>query len=194
MNKERVISNVATLLKEIPTSMEVVKDDAKKDERFNYLAKHMVEKAIKRDALITCDDDQGIAIFFEEDGTSGGFFNELISDLKLAINVTGIKKGLNALKSQQFVRKQRPNTGKYLYCWFWGILEDARGVTDKKTAYKMKNIMFDMAKEKQLPIYAETRIKRVSIAYRRYGFEVLKKWPHPSGDTMYFLKYDPAKN
>ncbi len=194
MNKDRIIKNVATLLKEIPTSMEVVKDDHKKDERFNYLAKHMVEKAIKRDALITCDDDSGIAIFFEENGHTEGFWSELLGDLRLALNVTGLKKGLKALKTQKFVKQQRPNSGSYLYCWFWGILEDARGVTDKKTAYKMKDIMFSIAKEKQLPIYAETRIRRVSIAYRRYGFKLLKEWPHPSGDTMYFMKYTPQKN
>lgn len=194
MNKERVIKNVATLLKEIPTSMEIVKDDHKKEERFDFLARHMVEKAIKRDALITNEDDSGIAIFFEENGETEGFWSELLSDLKLALNVTGIKKGLKALKTQKYVRQQRPNSGAYLYCWFWGILENQRGVTDKKTAYKMKDIMFDIAQKKQLPIYAETRIRRVSIAYRRYGFEMLKEWQHPSGDTMYFMKYTPPKN
>jgi len=56
------------------------------------------------------------------DGESDGFWTELISDLKLAINVTGITKGLKALKSQKFVRQQRPNDGEFLYCWFWGIL------------------------------------------------------------------------
>ncbi|MGO2103227.1 MAG: hypothetical protein ACTH3E_09305 [Psychroflexus halocasei] len=194
MNKERIISNVAKLLQEIPTSMDIVKDDHKKEQRFQYLARHMVEKAIKRDALLTCDDDSGIAIFFKEDGTSEGFWYEMINDIKLALNVTGIKKGLKALKNQKFIRKQRPNEGAYLYCWFWGVLQDSRGLTDKKTPYKMKDQMFDIAKKEQLPIYAETRLRRVSVAYRRYGFELLKEWEHPSGDTMYFLKYDPAKH
>ncbi|MDN6279628.1 MAG: hypothetical protein L0J45_01345 [Psychroflexus sp.] len=194
MNKERIISNVAKLLQEIPTSMDIVKDDQKKDKRFQYLAKHMVEKAIKRDALLTSDDDQGIAIFFKEDGSSEGFWDEILTDLQLALKVTGIKKGLKALKNQKFIRKQRPNKGSYLYCWFWGILPDARGLTDKKTAYKMKDQMFAISKKEQLPIYAETRIRRVCVAYRRYGFELLNEWEHPSGDTMYFLKYEPEKN
>jgi len=43
-DKEEVIKHVATLLQEIPTSMEIVKDDSKKEQRFLYLAKHMVEK------------------------------------------------------------------------------------------------------------------------------------------------------
>ena len=190
-NKDEVIQHVATLLQEIPTSLEVVKNDSKKEQRFLYLAKHMVNKAIQKDALMVSDNGRGIAIFFKMDGKSEGFWTELMSDLKLALNVTGIKKGLKALQSQKFVRQQRPNDGEFLYCWFWGILPDARGNTSDKTPYKMKDEMFRISKELQLPIYAETRIRKVSIAYRRYGFKLLKEWKHPSGDLMYFLKYTP---
>lgn len=190
-DKDEIIQHVATLLQEIPTSLEIVKNDSKKEQRFHYLAKHMVEKAIQKDALMVSDDGRGIAIFFKMDGKSEGFWTELMSDLKLALNVTGIKKGLKALQSQKFVRQQRPNDGEFLYCWFWGILPDARGNTSDKTPYKMKDEMFRISKELQLPIYAETRIRKVSIAYRRYGFKLLKEWKHPSGDLMYFLKYTP---
>lgn len=190
-DKDEIIQHVSTLLQEIPTSLEIVKNDSKKEQRFHYLAKHMVEKAIQKDALMVSDDGRGIAIFFKMDGKSEGFWTELMSDLKLALNVTGIKKGLKALQSQKFVRQQRPNDGEFLYCWFWGILPDARGNTSDKTPYKMKDEMFRISKELQLPIYAETRIRKVSIAYRRYGFKLLKEWKHPSGDLMYFLKYTP---
>ena len=190
-DKDEIIQHVSTLLQEIPTSLEIVKNDSKKEQRFHYLAKHMVEKAMHKDALMVSDDGRGIAIFFKMDGKSEGFWTELMSDLKLALNVTGIKKGLKALQSQKFVRQQRPNDGEFLYCWFWGILPDARGNTSDKTPYKMKDEMFRISKELQLPIYAETRIRKVSIAYRRYGFKLLKEWKHPSGDLMYFLKYTP---
>jgi len=190
-DKDEIIGHVAILLEEIPTSLEIVKDDSKKKERFRYLAKHMVEKAINKDALLVSDNGRGIAIFFKMNGKSDGFWAELVSDLKLAINVTGLTKGLKALKSQKFVRQQRPTEGEFLYCWFWGILPDARGNSSDKTPYKMKDEMYRISKSLQLPIYAETRVRKVSIAYRRYGFEMVKEWEHPSGDTMYFLKYVP---
>jgi hypothetical protein len=57
----------------------------------------------------------------------------------------------------------------------------------------MKDEMFRISKALQLPIYAETRIRKVNVAYRRYGFELLKEWKHPSGDKMYFLKYTPPQ-
>lgn len=171
--------------------MEIVKDDHKREKRFDYLAKYMVEKAIEKDALIVSDDGKGIAILFRTNSNDKNFWKDTIQDIKLALNVTGIKKGLKAMKTQSYVKSQRPKEGDYLYCWFWGILSDARGSDDSKTAYNMKNQFYARAQELQLPIYAETRIRRISIAYQRYGFKQFNEWDHPSGGKMYFLKYSP---
>ncbi|QTY28265.1 hypothetical protein IGB25_00910 [Flavobacterium sp. CS20] len=186
---------MATLLQEVPSSMEIIKNDKHKVKRFRYLAKHMIDKAIERDALIVSEDYNGIAIMFEEDGNQkGNFWGELITDLKLALNVTGIKKGLKALKTQSYVKKQRPKDQKHLYCWFWGIMPEARDVDNTRTAYQMKNQFLEISRQKGLPIYAETRIKKVYIAYRRYKFNCFHQWQHPSGDTMYFMKYEPSES
>lgn len=171
--------------------MDIVKDDHKREKRFRYLAKFMVEKAIEKDALIVSENGRGIAILFRTNSKDKNFWKDLRQDLKLAINVTGIKKGLNAMKNQKYVKDQRPAEGDYLYCWFWGILPDSRGSDDSKTAYEMKNKFYAIAEELKLPIYAESRNRRISLAYRRYGFELFHEWQHPSGDTMYFLKYTP---
>lgn len=191
MNKQEIINHVSTLLQEIPTSMEIVKNDSHKEKRFQYLARYMVEKAIEKDALIISENERGIAILFRTNSKDKSFWKDTIQDIKLAINVTGIKKGLKAMKVQQYVKSQRPQEGDYLYCWFWGILQDSRGSDDSKTAYEMKNKFYAISKELQLPIYAETRIRRISLAYRRYGFELFNEWDHPSGDKMYFLRYFP---
>jgi hypothetical protein len=192
-NKEKVIRNVASLLQEVPSSMEIVKDDKKKDERFYLLAKHMVDKALRHDALLVTKDLNGIAILFDSEEMKEPFFRELMDDLELAFQVTGIRKGLTALKHQMYIKKQRPKDEHHLYCWFWGIMPAARGSDNDKTPYVMKDWIFDIARKKQLPIYAETRLRRVNIAYRRYGFETLNEWQHPSGDTMHFLRYEPPK-
>ncbi|HET7360635.1 MAG TPA: hypothetical protein VFI78_01750 [Salinimicrobium sp.] len=191
MDKKKIIEHVSILLQEMPTSMEIVLDDKKKDERFRYLAKYMVEKAIEKDALILSEDGRGIAILFRTNAKDNNFWKDLITDLKFAYKVTGIAKGLKVLKNQKYVKDQRPKEGDYLYCWFWGILPDSRGSDDKKTAYNMKNKFYEIAEELQLPIFAETRIRRIGIAYQRYGFKLFHEWKHPSGDTMYFLKYTP---
>ncbi len=194
IDKEKVISNMSALLQEVPSSMEIIKDDKHKKKRFRYLAEHMIDKALKRDALMLSEDYNGIAILLEEGDNKTSFWNEMVTDLKLALNVTGISKGLKALKTQGYVKSQRPKDERHLYCWFWGIMPEGRDVDDKRTAYKMKDQIIAKSKETGLPIYAETRIKRVYIAYRRYGFECFNEWQHPSGDIMYFMKYDPKKS
>ena len=190
-NKEQVIKNVASLLQEVPSSMELVKNDAKKEGRFYLLAKHMIDKAIRHNALLVTNDLDGIAILFDSNEMKEPFFRELKDDLNLALQVTGISKGITALKHQLYVKNQRPKEEHHLYCWFWGIMPEARGSDNKKTPYVMKDWMFAIARDKNLPIYAETRLRRVNVAYRRYGFKPIKEWQHPSGDIMYFLRYMP---
>lgn len=192
MNKEKVISNLASLLKETPSSLEVVKDDKHKAQRFRSLAEHMIERAIKRDALILSDDLNGIAILFEENtGQKESFLSQIKADLKLAFKVTGISKGLRALKIQGYVKNQRPKDEPHLYCWFWGIMPESRGPGGLRITYAMKDEIFRISKERNLPVYAETRIKKVMIAYVRYGFKIFNEWQHPSGDMMWFMRYDP---
>jgi len=191
LNKQEIIAHVSTLLQEIPTSLDIVKDDHKREKRFHYLAKHMVEKAIEKDALIISENGRGIAILFRTNSKEGNFWKDTITDLKLAIRVTGITKGLKAMKNQKYVKDQRPKEGDYLYCWFWGILPDSRGSDDSKTPYEMKNRFYAISEELKLPIFAESRTRRISLAYQRYGFKLFHEWKHPSGDTMYFLKYTP---
>lgn len=190
MKKEEVIEKVALLLKEIPTSMEIVKDDSKKDKRFHYLATHMVEKAIKKDALIISKNQKGIAILFKTSSKDDNFWKDIPEQLGLLINVTGFKKAINILKSQKYIKNQRPKEGEYLYCWFWGILADARGA-DTQTGKEMKDEFYRQAVEYNLPLYAETRMRQNALVYQRFGFELFNKWQHPSGDTMYFLRYIP---
>lgn len=171
--------------------MELVKNDSQKDKRFHYLATHMVEKAIKKDALIISENQKGIAILFKTSKNDDNFWQELPSQLGLLINVTGIKNGLKVLKAQNYIKAQRPQEGEYLYCWFWGILPDARGA-DTQTGKDMKDEFYRQADLYNIPLYAETRMRKNALVYQRFGFELFHEWQHPSGDTMYFLRYVPA--
>lgn len=191
LKKEIIIENVAALLKEIPSSMEIVINDSKKDKRFYYLAKHMVDKALEKDALIISENQTGFAILFKTSKKEDNFWKELPEQLKLVWNVTGIKNALKILKTQKYIKSQRPQEGEYLYCWFWGILEGSRGA-DRQVGKEMKDEFYRRANLYNIPLYAETRMRQNSLVYQRFGFELFNEWQHPSGDTMYFLRYLPA--
>lgn len=192
--KQQVINKVAQILKETPSSMDAVKNDHKADQRYEYLARHMVEKAIEKDALILSENEEGIAILFRTSKEDSKISKDLWQQIGLVLNVTGIRKAWKILQTQKYVKNQRPQQGEYLYCWFWGITKDYRGA-ETQVGREMKDEFFRIAHETGLTLYAETRGRTNSIVYQRVGFELFHKWEdHPSGETMYFLKYDPKKH
>ncbi|WP_373059804.1 hypothetical protein [Zunongwangia sp. H14] len=188
--KEEIIEKVSLLLKEVPSSMDIVKKGQKRERRFRYLATHMVEKAIEKDALIVSENRKGIAILFKTSKKEESFWKDLWQEIALVWKVTGIKNAFKILKNQNYIKKQRPQNGEYLYCWFWGILPDSRGA-DTQVGKSMKDEFYRQAREYKIPLYAETRIRKNAIVYQRFGFELFHTWQHPSGDTMYFLRYIP---
>ena len=192
--KQEVIDKVTQILKETPSSVDAVKKDSKQDQRFRYLANHMVEKAIKKDALVLSENGEGIAILFRTNSQDSSIWKDLWQQIGLVLNVTGVRKALKILKTQKYIKDQRPKEGDYLYCWFWGITKNFRGA-ETQVGREMKDEFFRIAHEQGLSLYAETRGRTNSIVYQRVGFDLFHTWEdHPSGETMYFLKYDPKKN
>lgn len=181
---------MASVLKETPSAQSIVKKGKDRDGRFIYLAKHMVEKAIAKDALILANDGLGIAILFEVNAKDKNSFKDWIEELKLVRHVIGIKNALKIVKNQGYIKKMRPKKGNYLYCWFWGIVKETRGA-ERQIAAEMKDNLIRISEEKQLPIYAETRVRTNAVVYNRYKFSIYHTWDHPSGDKMWFVKYTP---
>lgn len=192
LDKEVIIGRVAEILKETPTAMDIVKKGGNRDARFKYLARHMVEKGIDKNALILSENEKGIAIVFRRSENEPHFFKDTIENLKLVWNVTGFKNISKILKNQNYVKNQRPKDEDYLYCWFWGICEDVRGA-DLQVGKQMKDEFLRRADKYQLELYAETQTRRNTIVYRKFGFNLFHEWKRPDGKTMYFMKYSPKK-
>ncbi|TQD37755.1 hypothetical protein [Haloflavibacter putidus] len=193
MNKEVIIDRVAEILKETPTSMEIVKKGKNRDARFHYLAKYMVDKAIEKDALILSENQMGISIVIRNSRDKANFLKDTWEDLKLVWNVTGFKNIPKILKNQQYVKNQRPKDQDYLYCWFWGISKDNRGA-GTQVAKEMKDEFLRLAHKYDIPLFAETQMRRNTIVYQKFGFDLFHTWNRDDGKTMYFLKYDPKKH
>ena len=187
--KATLLEKMVPILKDIPTAVELVKKGGDEERRFRSLAKYLVDKALKKDALIVSDDGNGIAILFRTSRADANFWAALWGELGLIWRVTGLRKAWQLYQVQQYVKKQRPAEGEYLYCWFWGVVKG----TPTRTARLMKDEFLRRAQALQLPIYAETRMPKKVLVYQRYGFDVFHKWTHPNGETVCFMKYIPPK-
>lgn len=190
MNKEVIIERVAQILTETPSAQDIVKKGPNREKRFKYLATHMVNKAIKKDALVLSEDGMGIAILFKTNKKDSNLWNDIFNELGLVFNVTGIKNALKILKNQKFIKNQRPQEGDYLYCWFWGIVQGSRGA-DTQIGKEMKDEFLRRADLYNIPLYAETRIRKNVVVYQRFGFELFNTWDRPDGNKMWFLRYVP---
>ncbi|PZD79705.1 hypothetical protein DNG35_00570 [Mesonia sp. K7] len=189
LDKAIIISRVAEILKETPSAQEVVKQGKNRQKRFDYLATHMVNKAIEEDALILSEDASGIAILFKMNA-SKKTLQDRIDELKLVWNVTGFKNALKILDKQKYIKNQRPQTGDYLYCWFWGITKNSRGA-DTQIGKEMKDEFLRRADKDNIPLYAETAIRKNAIVYQKFGFELFHTWKREDGSKMWFLRYLP---
>lgn len=190
MNKDVIIDRVAEILKETPSAEDIVKDGPNRDRRFHYLATHMVNKALKKDALVLSENGMGIAILFKTNKRDSSLWNDIFQELGLVYNVTGVKNALKILKSQKYIKNQRPQEGDYLYCWFWGIVQGNRGA-DTQIGKEMKDEFLRRADLYNIPLYAETRIRKNVVVYKRFGFELFNTWKRPEGGDMWFLRYVP---
>lgn len=190
MDKDLIVRRIADLLKEMPSGEDIVKKGGNRDKRFLYLARYMLEKSLEKDALILSHDGLGIAMLFEADPNENTFWKELWADLRLAFKVTGLKNALKILKNQNYIKAQRPKNEKYLYAWFWGVVEQGRGA-GTQVASDMKNQFLKKSEETGLPIYAETQLRVNTVVYQRYGFELFHTWKQTAEKTMWFLRYVP---
>lgn len=185
--KKDIIDKVTAIIKEIPTSVDLVKKDHKQEQRFQYLARYIINKAIQQNALLVSADGNGFAILFRTSKKENNFWKNIWGELGLVWQVTGLKKAWSLLQTQRYIKSQRPDQGEYLYCWFWGVVKG----TPTSTARAMKDEFLRISQESQLPIYAETRMYKKALVYQRYGFEVFHQWERPDGETAYFLRYVP---
>ncbi|MGH1336256.1 MAG: hypothetical protein ACRBFS_09015 [Aureispira sp.] len=187
IQKEAIIEKITGILKEIPTSIDLVKKGRKEHQRFQYLARYIINKALKKKALLISQDGNGFAVLFRMRPQENNFWKDIWGELGLVFRVTGLKKAQSLLQNQRYIKRQRPSQEEYLYCSFWGIVKG----TPTSTAREMKEEFLSLSKTTQLPIYAETRMRKNALVYQRYGFKVFHEWQRPDGETAYFLKYTP---
>lgn len=187
-DKETVINIILDAFDNNPSVNWVVKDDHKKEYRFKELASYAFETALARDGILLSDDETGIALIYQFN-----FKKESLIDywnqLKLAIKAIGLARIPMVLKRQAYINSQRPKSSDFLYFWFFGVNSNGKG---QGAAYELQKAIYKESKDKNLPIYLETSIRKNRIVYERYGFETYHTWKvEEQGLELWFMKRMP---
>jgi hypothetical protein len=144
------------------------------------------EKAFVKKGIYISSNQQGIALCFKYNQK---VFSFRVLGLKFWFLLTAMRwrKLHKLVKIERYKEQQRPKSGEYFYFWFFAALKGR-----KSAGFELKNEIFKMVKEKQLPIFAETSIRRNKSVFERYGFRTFHYWEDKSENIQYwFLRYDP---
>jgi hypothetical protein len=90
------------------------------------------------------------------------------------------------LKREKYIKSLRPEYKDYIYVWVLASVPEnrsLRGLAD------IRDHLFGMAEDLQLPILIETTVEKVLKLYRYVGFEVYHHWHDESADIhVWFLE------
>lgn len=187
-DRDRVVDIIAESFEGNPSVNWVIKNDKKRLKRIKVLAKYAFSTVQRRGGVYLSSDEQGVILFYKENDYKEGFA-DYIDQAKLAFGAVGLNRVGSILYRESYKKKIRPRNGEFIYCWFYGVKNDAKG---KGAAVELKNYIFSEADRLQLPIYLETSMQKNLIAYKRYGFETFHEWNvEKQNITLWFMKREP---
>lgn len=128
----------------------------------------------------------GVAICFPEHEVKFSF-RVFLFELKFLIQSVPLNYLFRLQQIESYRVKCRTHHDDYLYFWFFGVLQ---GGDD--AGFELKHEIFNIAERQNLPIYAETTVRKNKIVYERFGFETYHHW-HSSFNKIdyWFMRYIP---
>ncbi len=151
----------------------VIGDKGNRRKKIRRLAEFAFVKAINRQGAYLSDNKKGTALCFRSDVKSFSL-SEIYYEARFAFSIP-VRKVFQTMKRESYLKKNRIE-GEYLYFWFLGV-EKGGG----QAGFEMKDYLFQLSKDIQLPIILETSVKRNKYIYERYGFRVYHEWSDSGG-------------
>ncbi|WP_436516963.1 hypothetical protein [Ekhidna sp. To15] len=167
-----------------PSALWVIKQDGKVQKRLEALIEYAVKTGLENNGVFLSDDESAAAICFEEPAKSS--LNSYWNQVQLIRKAIGISRVPQVLKREGYLKKQRPNE-PYLNFWFLGVDPEKKGTGG---VYDLKEGIFRLSQEKELPILLETSVERNRNVYERFGFHVYHTWQESDDYTLWFMRRD----
>ncbi|MCU0434114.1 MAG: hypothetical protein MUC87_11715 [Bacteroidia bacterium] len=148
-----------------------VKDYGRK-KALRKIISYSVNFALRRKGVFASDDFNSILLCYPHHAACH-VLPDMLAKCKLILTALSLRRIFKILRHYRYIQSIRPNKGKYLYIWYWGTLVKGNNIAENRN---MISTIFDMARENEMDIYAETTIRKNKNVYERYGFEVYHEW------------------
>ncbi|MDB2656429.1 hypothetical protein N9Y60_00080 [Crocinitomicaceae bacterium] len=183
-DKKEAVQIITNTFDQNPSVNIVIGSGGNRRKKIGRLGNYAFIKAFNRNGAYLSSNRKGAALCFESEA-KGTNFAEFWAEFPFAISIPP-KKVIQTLKRESYIKKHRFE-GKHLYFWFLGVEKDGG-----QAVFELKEHLFELSKQKQLPILLETSVERNRSVYERYGFEVYHTWKDSGGGkALWFMMRKP---
>lgn len=165
-----------------PSALWVIKQDDKVQKRLKALIDYAVKTGMQNDGVFLSDDESTAAICFEEPASEN--MKSYWHQLELIARAITLPRVPQVLKREAYLKKHRPDE-QHLNFWFLGVDPQKKG---SGGVHDIKNGIFQLAKEKNLPILLETSVQRNKAVYEYFGFRTYHTWKQSEDYTLWFMR------
>lgn len=150
------------------------------------ILKFFYTEAHARNGAYITTDKKGVVFLYSQSKTTFTL-RRFIQKLYIFLFITGVRNGIRSLKYQKLIRTIRPTSG-----WVGTLLACNSTESGIKTAFEIKQTIFELADRYHQVIYAETTSFRACQLYKLIGYELYHSEKHPYADlTIWFFRRDP---
>lgn len=173
-----------------PNMLWIVKQDGIVKERLRVLCEYCLEAAMSKQGAFISSDGLGVLLAYSSMRIIP-FLTSLRLTLMLIRHCISWERVPAVLYRQYCLGKLRPKE-EHLYCIMLAVKNNTNGMN---TVMELKNGLYEMSKAQNLPIYAETSIRKNKTAYERFGFKTYNRFQMKGADfIIWFLKREPLFN
>ena len=185
-DRERIISMVTTAFEQNPRAVAMMKkkDPARSVRYMTEYAYQLVEKFNG----IYLSEDKSTVLFYYLNSQYKRTFADYLKYGRMFLKAIRPSQLFPTLKREKYIKSLRPDYADYIYVWVLASDPDStsiRGLAD------IRDHLFNLSQELQLPILIETTVEKLLKLYRYVGFESYHQWDDSEADiTVWFLKRD----
>ena len=138
---------------------------------------------------IYLSEDKSTVLFYYKNSEYRRSFVDYIKYARMFLRAIRPSQLLPTLKREKIIKDLRPDYEDYIYVW---LLGSDQKTTSIKGLADIRDHLFGLSKELNLPILIETTVEKVIKLYRFVGFEEYHRWvDEEAGFDVWFMKREP---
>lgn len=183
---EKVVEIITDTFESNPGVNWLIKKRGDHKQKIRRLAGYAFLKSYLREGVFISSNEKGAALCYRFNYRIFSI-REVYYQLRFALFSIHPGRMIKVMRRESYRTSQRPASGDYLYFWFLGVLPGGG-----KAVFELRDEIFELAREKNLPIYLETAMESTKLAYERYGFITYHYWEEPhEGIQFWFMRWEP---